>query len=107
MEGEKESKPAEDHICSICLGVFFKPARLAKCKHIYCENCLVEVTLIIENKRCPLCRVPFVESDIQPVMDLWTQLQALYPSAVNERKKLLRRVARFRVGNTTEFLQTN
>ena len=61
LEGESVS---EDHCCSICLHVYYKPASLP-CRHIFCHSCLYEAALIGESYNCPLCRGEFKREQIR------------------------------------------
>ena len=76
---------AEDHCCSICLSVFYKPIKLKKCGHLFCRVCLEDATELVNLKACPLCRKPFqsVEMINQPEFD--EQIGALYPNQIKEK----------------------
>lgn len=69
----------EDHICSICLDVFYKPVKLRYCDHLFCESCLQESTLVADNRKCPLCRARFNQMEIVPDAALWELMQKQYP----------------------------
>jgi hypothetical protein len=99
----------EDHCCSICLGVFFKPIRINACRHTFCHNCLTEAAIITGNLRCPLCRTPFQPNHFLPHTELETLVTRLYPRALQEKEKITRErvMVRLLIGNSTEELQTN
>ena len=58
MEEKVEEHVSEDHTCSICLNAFYKPVKLKKCKHFFCQTCIDESSLITGTMKCPLCRAP-------------------------------------------------
>lgn len=65
MQESKKETVEEDHTCSICLDVFFKPVILPRCGHHFCENCLYESAMLTEARRCPLCRTGFSEHEVR------------------------------------------
>ena len=96
----------EEHTCSICLGVFYKPILLKKCSHIFCEMCIDDASLEMDNKKCPLCRTKFKSQDIVPHQKLEEEIVSAYPDELKEKLKSMREIKKYRleIGNTTAFL---
>ena len=89
--------------------MIYKPVQLQLCYHCFCNSCLDEGAVIVNNLRCPLCRTAFTVSNIKPLPERWEHIQAKYPLAVEARKKMIRErvMVKFLLGNTTEVLDVH
>lgn len=109
MESNPSSKKetvSEDHECSVCMDVFFKPVILRVCGHIFCQNCLHEIAIISENRRCPLCRTVFAQEDMRPEDELWKLIQKKYPQSLAKKVEHLneRVMLSLVIGNKTAMM---
>ncbi|KAJ5076726.1 breast cancer type 1 susceptibility protein [Anaeramoeba ignava] len=53
--------------CQICLDTFKSPFSLP-CNHIFCSECIFAASRV--SQKCPLCKEPFSNRDLQPVSHL-------------------------------------
>ncbi len=60
------SENSEDHICSICLRIYFDP-QTTPCAHTFCRRCAVK-NLQKNHPKCPMCRADLTEwlPELQP-----------------------------------------
>ena len=65
----------EDLFCSICHDVFDKVKRIRKCKHLFCNACIVQA--LSQNKSCPICRAFCTDNDIQSSTKVQNDLDQL------------------------------
>jgi E3 ubiquitin-protein ligase BAH len=82
-----------DYLCSICLGISFKPVRL-RCSHVFCIRCLIVMQRAGQD-RCPLCRSNVVvEATVDNLdMKLMAFLQAKFPAEVEAKQTENQRAA--------------
>ena len=60
----------DQYTCLICQNIFKNPIKLDKCGHNTCSDCINNFTISQTELKCPLCRAPFIKSDIIPDQNL-------------------------------------
>ena len=70
----------DSYNCSICLELLSSPVTIS-CQHTYCRKCIST----IKGDKCPLCREPIHDKDIENVNSLLEQfLKEKYPNEYKE-----------------------
>ena len=54
----------EQYTCLICQNIFTNPIKLEKCGHNMCSDCINNFSNTQKELKCPLCRAPFLKSEI-------------------------------------------
>eukprot|EP00826_Nyctotherus_ovalis_P064503 TRINITY_DN9463_c0_g1_i18.p4 TRINITY_DN9463_c0_g1~~TRINITY_DN9463_c0_g1_i18.p4 ORF type:complete len:209 (-),score=75.27 TRINITY_DN9463_c0_g1_i18:192-818(-) len=100
MEESKES----DHICPVCMQLYYKPA-MTPCSHCFCLLCLTQ--LVELETKCPLCRTPIPLTFVPTVhAEFNASLLEKFPEKTKEREEELKSHAqkyikvKFFYGNT-------
>jgi len=64
----------DQYTCLICQNIFLNPIKLSKCGHNMCNSCINNFSLSQTQPNCPVCRTPFLQTDIIPDNNLTQQM---------------------------------
>lgn len=73
-------------VCAVCLDLFYNPRACTPCGHLFCEQCLRQLTRFQPTSTpCPLCRT-VIQCTI-PHESLNNALRKLFPAQTKQRKE--------------------